>query len=66
MVRLASSWRAVVRAAFSRRFTTLWIIVLVNLAIAIVYLLTRSGATPAVRIEANGHHYRTYVDGELA
>ncbi|MCI0778041.1 MAG: glycosyltransferase family 39 protein, partial [Chloroflexi bacterium] len=66
MVRLASSWRAVVRAAFSRRFTTLWIIVIVNLAIAIVYLLTRSGATTAVRIEANGNHYRTYVDGELA
>ncbi len=64
--RLVPSWSAFLGTAFSRRFTTLWIIVLVNLAIAVIYLWSRGGATTTVRIEAVGNQYRAFVDGELA
>ena len=66
VLRMAAARRAIFRGAFSRKVLALWILVLFNVAIAIVYLLTRGGATTSVRIEATGNHYWTYVDGELA
>ncbi len=54
------------RTLTSRRYAAVWLILLLNLAIALSYLWTRGGATTTVRIEAIGNHYWAYVDGELA
>ena len=54
------------RTLTSRRYAAVWLILLLNLAIALLYLWTRGGATTTVRIEAIGNHYWAYVDGELA
>ena len=49
----------------SGRNATLWLIVLVNLALAVLYIWSRGGATTIIRIEAIGQEYRAFVDGEL-
>ncbi len=51
----ASSWRS----------TTVWLIIVVNLALIALYFWSRGGATTDVRIEAFGSEYRAFVDGEL-
>lgn len=47
------------------RSPTIWIIVAANLALVLLYLWSRGGATTEVRIEAIGNTFRTYVDGKL-
>ena len=49
----------------SGRNATLWLIVLVNLSLAVLYVWSRGGATTIIRIEAIGQEYRAFVDGEL-
>ena len=49
----------------SWRSTTVWLIIVVNLALIALYVWSRGGATTDIRIEANGSQYRAFVDGEL-
>ena len=49
----------------SWRSTTVWLIIIVNLALIALYFWSRGGATTHVRIEALGSEYRAFVDGEL-
>ena len=51
--------------ARSWRSTTVWLIIIVNLALIALYFWSRGGATTNVRIEAIGSEYRAFVDGEL-
>ena len=52
-------------AASLWRSPTFWIIVAVNVALVLLYLWSRGGATTDVRVEAVGNVFRTYVDGKL-
>ncbi|MCH8949803.1 MAG: hypothetical protein IIB87_05450, partial [Chloroflexi bacterium] len=51
--------------ARSWRSTTVWLIIVVNVALIALYFWSRGGATTDIRIEAIGSQYRAFVDGEL-
>ncbi len=54
------------RTMLSRMPAVLWIALVVNLVFGALYLWSQGGSTTTVRIEAEGAHFRTFVDGDLA
>ena len=49
----------------SRRNATLWVIVIVNVALVVLYAWSCGGASTTVRLEATDSLFKGYVDGRL-